>query len=114
MHSYIYLVHEGMYCAAQLQADLEKTRDELERTQRKYETEVELRDKQIYQLKALMAHFKKVCIIVHVHTLVHACMHTHTHVYAHTHTHVITCALYRSFQASGHQLSKPKKKLLNR
>ena len=46
---------------AQLRADLEKTRDELEKNQRKYETEVEVRDKQIYQLKALMAHFKKVC-----------------------------------------------------
>lgn len=46
--------------AAQLRIDLEKAKDELEKKQRKHETEIEVRDKQIYQLKALMAHFKKV------------------------------------------------------
>lgn len=44
---------------AQLRADLEKARDELEKKQRKHDTEIEARDKQIYQLKSLMAHFKK-------------------------------------------------------
>lgn len=48
------------YFVAQLRADLEKARDELEKKQRKHDTEIEVRDKQIYQLKSLMAHFKKV------------------------------------------------------
>ena len=61
---YVHLVHKRLYFAAQLRADLEKMKDELERNQRKYDTEIEVRDKQIYQRKALMAHFKKVCSVV--------------------------------------------------
>ena len=77
-------IYKRIYSVAQLRADLEKAREELEKKQRKFETEIEVRDKQIYQLKALMAHFKQVRTVMYKQT------HTHTHkahdMYIHTHT----------------------------
>jgi len=86
-----------LYCVfvAQLRADLEKARDELEQKQRKHETEIDVRDKQIYQLKALMAHFKKVC------TLPKFIEDDWKFYFTH-----------RSFQSNGQQSSKLKKRLL--
>ena len=77
-------IYKNIYSVAQLRADLEKAREELEKKQRKFETEIEVRDKQIYQLKALMAHFKQ------VHTVMYKQTRAHTHTQSTRHVHTYT------------------------
>jgi len=43
-----------------LQEELEKSKKAAEELEKTHETELENRNKQLYQLKSLMAHFKKV------------------------------------------------------
>jgi len=71
-----------------LQEELEKSKKAAEELEKTHETELENRNKQLYQLKSLMAHFKKVTeytLLVYKEHLVH---------------------LYRSFLTSGPPLFK--------
>jgi len=43
-----------------LQEELDKAKKNAEEVEKAHETELEGRNKQLYQLKSLMAHFKKV------------------------------------------------------